>query len=118
MGGSRLTPGDILHCRAIGVRRARPEWSYAEAVAYCLQVDPALKRAYAATPTPVPPADATVVVSEESAAARRKAAGDEVLRRARSWLAARAGQGGTLDEAVRVVVAADAQLARRYLGWE
>jgi hypothetical protein len=117
MSGSILTPAELLHWRAVGVRRARPEWSYEDAVAYCLQLDPELKRALAANPTAIPPSVAVVAVRGESAAERRKAAGDEVLAKAKTWLAEHADQGVTLEDGNRAVLARDPDLTRRYAGF-
>jgi hypothetical protein len=89
--------------------------SYAEALAATLQADPQLKQRYAESWISLP---ADGAPSDDEASAQRRGAGGEVLRRARAWLAEHAGQGGTLEDAVRVVVAADSQLARAYLGCE
>ncbi len=46
-----------------------------------------------------------------------RAAGAEVLARAKAWLADHTGHGETIEDAVRVVLASDAGLAKRYLGF-
>jgi hypothetical protein len=90
--------------------------SYTEALAVTLRADPLLKERYASSWLSLPVGDAPSDEEEEAAAQRRKAAGEEVLSRARTWLAKHANRDATIEEAVRLVVTADSQLARAYLG--
>ncbi len=118
--------GQVIQERVRAYRRDHPRVSVAQAQAAVFQADPALRRRYALamlrsgeTVERLPwttPAQGGAPSAGLDAAIRRREAGLEVLARARARIAR--SRSGTLnmEQAIRLELAADPELTKRYLG--